>query len=821
MFGAVRASPEAPALPRPPSAHARRALFNKLVGFMTNQIHNTKYLLALGFALVLTLMAALVVIGLTHAKTLNERMGVIVNEYSTKADLVATMRSVARDRSVSLHRMAVMSDPFERDEEYLKFRQAAWDFLQARDALAGMALTAKEQEVFSASQELTVEATKYQEKVYELIGSGKQAEANELLLTKAVPAQDRVFERFSQFLELQQTAKRNAVASADEEYRRAMRVVLALGLLAMGSGIGIAVYVVRRSVYAEQALFREKERAEVTLFSIGDAVISVSAEGLVEYLNPVAEQLTGWSRLTAQGRPLVEVFRVVNENTRQNVPSPAIESILDGQAVSADPNGVLISHDGKEYAIEQSASPMRDPSGAVIGMVLVFRDVTQSRHLARQLSWQATHDALTGLGNRIEFEAMMDQMLETARNQGKQHALIYLDLDRFKIVNDTCGHVAGDELLRQLSLMLTGRVREGDGLFRLGGDEFAILLAGCAVDRAHGIANDIRQGIEEFRFGWDGKTFSVGASMGLVPISADSRGKQQILAAADAACYAAKEKGRNRVQIYQPGDSELAAREGEMQWLQRINAAIGEDRFVLYHQKLLNTRDSSRTIYEILLRMRDEQGNIVPPQAFIPAAERYHLMPSIDRWVVAHTLSWARANRGTLQGLEAVFINLSGQSLNDEKFLAFVVEQLEQYSELIDKIGFEITETAAIANLARAVRFISMLKAMGCHFALDDFGSGMSSFAYLKNLKVDKVKIDGIFVRDMLVDEIDFAMVESINRIGQLMGIETVAEFVENEEILAGVRELGVDFAQGYGIHRPEPLVSASTIAPRPSVARL
>jgi diguanylate cyclase (GGDEF)-like protein/PAS domain S-box-containing protein len=776
---------------------------------MTGQIKTSKYLLALGFAVVLLLMAALAIIGISHAVAIKQRMDAIVNEYGAKTDLVATMRNVARERSISLHRMSLMTDPFDRDEEYLKFRQAAWDFMAARQVLEGMHLTPIEEETFRASQRLTVEATKYQDEVYSLITDGRLAEANKLLLTKAVPAQDRVFAQFSQFLELQKQATRNAMASAHMEYRHALFSTIGLGVLALLLGAGIAVFVTRRSSETERALFKEKQRAEVTLHSITDGVITTTSGGTIEYMNPVAEQLTGWSNAEARGKQLAEVFRVIDESTGEEIPAPLSECLIEGQVVGSTPHSVLVARDKREYAIEQSAAPMRDDLGWVVGSVLVFRDVTQSRHLARELSWRATHDPLTGLGNRTEFESVLEQTLESAQHQHKHHALIYMDLDQFKVVNDTCGHVAGDELLRQLALLLSAKVREGDSLFRLGGDEFAILLSGCPLGRAQVIANDLREMVEEFRFGWQDRTFAIGASLGLVPITAETVGKAPLLAAADAACYMAKEKGRNRVQVYEPGDTELARREGEMEWLLRLNSAMEEDRLVLYFQKIVRMAAVTTIDYEILLRLRDEQGRLVPPQAFIPAAERYHLMPSIDRWVFRHVMEWLACDVENAEGVQTLFINLSGQSLNDEKFLPFVVEQLRLYPLAAQKVGFEITETAAIANLARAVRFISTLKTLGCRFALDDFGSGMSSFAYLKNLRVDKVKIDGIFVRDMLNDNVDLAMVEAINHIGHVMGIETVAEFVENEEILAKIRELGVDYGQGYGIHRPEALVVA------------
>lgn len=770
---------------------------------------HSQYTISLGFVLVLLLMAAIAVIGLTRMAAINERMNAIVNQYNVKTDLVATMRNAARERSISLHRMALMTDPFDRDDEYLYFRKMAAEFLKARDALKAMSLSMLEQEAFEESQVLTRQASLIQEEVYDLVVAENLDDANALLLKKAVPAQNRVLMTLSKLLEYQRQATGEAVGSARREYEKAFFSMSGLGLLSIGGGIVIALMVVRRTTTAEKALFHEKERAEVTLHSIADAVITTNGDGVVEYMNPIAEQLTGWQSADARSHPIDHVFRVINEINRESIKSPVSGSKIEGRVVNIDPHSVLVARDGTEYAVEDSAAPIRDSRGAVIGYVVVFHDVSHARHLARQLSWQASHDALTGLGNRLEFESVMAQMWESAKFHNKQHALVYMDLDQFKIVNDTCGHAAGDELLRQLAVIISAKVREGDSLFRLGGDEFAILLNGCPLNRAEGIANEIRLVVEEFRFVWQDKSFGIGASIGLVPITVDSVSVASLLAAADAACYTAKEKGRNRVQVYEPSDTELALREGEMQWLPRINRAIDEDRLQLYYQKIANVRDGDvmgGTQYELLLRMLDEHGAIVPPQAFIPAAERYNLMPNVDRWVIRHALDWITLHAAQVRDVSTIYINLSGQSLNDDKFLDFVTEQINRLDGLGIKIGFEITETAAIANLSRAMRLMGTLKDLGCSFALDDFGSGMSSFAYLKNLPVDKIKIDGVFVRDMLFDRVDYAMVEAINRIGHLMGIQTVAEFVENEAILHRLKELGVDYAQGFGIHRPEPI---------------
>jgi diguanylate cyclase (GGDEF)-like protein/PAS domain S-box-containing protein len=567
---------------------------------------------------------------------------------------------------------------------------------------------------------------------------------------------------------------------------------------------------IRSHKQAEEALFKEKERAQVTLQSIGDGVITTDAEGAIEYLNPVAEQLTGWRNGEAQGLPLPRVFRIIDEATRAAVQDPAQEALADWCRLGSSSQFALVRPDGKEFAIEYSAAPIRDRGKQVIGSVVVFRDVSEMRGMARQLSHQASHDPLTHLINRREFENRLRHALESAHSDNKHHALCYLDLDQFKVVNDTCGHIAGDELLKQLGAQLLQRVRDTDTLARLGGDEFGVLLEGCPLDKAREIADILRQSVKEFRFVWEGNSFEIGVSIGMVPITEDSGTLSEVLSAADAACYVAKDLGRNRVHVYQADDKEMARRHGEMQWVSRITRAFEEDRFTLYYQTILplDDHDDSTAWGELLLRMRDESGNIVPPMAFIPAAERYNLMPTLDRWVIRSgflVLGPARS-----RDLGRLNINISGQSLSDEYFLDFVVEQIEHHSIDPTRICFEITETAAIANRAKALNFISELRSRGCKFALDDFGSGLSSFAYLKNLPVDYLKIDGHFVRGIADDPISDAMVESVNHIGHVMGIKTIAEFVEDDRVLQRLRELGVDCAQGYWISKPCPIAEVA-----------
>jgi diguanylate cyclase (GGDEF)-like protein/PAS domain S-box-containing protein len=556
---------------------------------------------------------------------------------------------------------------------------------------------------------------------------------------------------------------------------------------------------------AETLLFAEKERAQVTLASIGDAVITTDVVGHIHFLNGVAEDLTGWNNEEAFGLPLDRVFRIINEMTRAPAVSPVEVVLRKGIIVGLANHTILMRRDGSELNIEDSAAPIRDRDGHMIGVVLVFHDVTKAHEMARQMSWAATHDSLTGLHNRAEFERRLQSLATHDASSSKRHALLYIDLDQFKVINDTCGHAAGDQMLCQISALMQSRMRESDTLARLGGDEFGILLENCPLENATRIAEGILESIGGFRFAWQEKTFVIGASIGLVEIAGNDLAPVALLAAADTACYAAKDEGRNRIRSFSASDSELIRRSGEMNWVARINRAFDETRFRLHWQPILplNEARASDTHGEILLRMEDDQGVLVLPGHFLPAAERYNLMPRIDRWVIEQSLRWLVDHpHETLCGS----INLSGQSLGDERFLEYVVGQLQHVGIAPARVCFEITETAAISNLPRAIRFISTLRERGCRFSLDDFGTGLSSFGYLKNLPVDYLKIDGAFIRNFLHNPIDQAMVVAINNIGHVMGLLTIAEFVESEEVSDLLRTHGVDFAQGFGLARPVPI---------------
>jgi diguanylate cyclase (GGDEF)-like protein/PAS domain S-box-containing protein len=556
---------------------------------------------------------------------------------------------------------------------------------------------------------------------------------------------------------------------------------------------------------AERALFNEKERAQVTLQSIGDAVVTTDDAGKVEYLNPVAEQLTGWERRDAQGRAIEEIVRLTDETTGKDVDNPVLRCLAEGRVVALADNVVLTSRDGSAIAIQDSAAPIQDRNGVVIGAVMVFHDVSQERQLHRKLAYFASHDSLTGFINRREFEERLSAVLRAVQKDGgASAAVLYMDLDQFKVVNDTCGHGAGDLLLRQLGDVLRSRVPKSGVLARLGGDEFAVLLADCSLAGASDIAESLREAIASFRFMWRDNALQVGVSIGIVPVDAESESVGALMSAADVACYVAKDLGRNRIHVYEEGDA--AERHQEMQWVARINRALEEERFELFYQPIvpIGATGEAWPHYELLLRLRDERGEIVAPTAFIPAAERYNLMPSLDRWVISHTLETLvyRGEPGTAPYTLA--INLSGTTLNDARFLDFLLDELTAAAVPPGALCFEITETAAISNLAQVVNFMRTLKARGCRFSLDDFGTGLSSLTYLKNLPVDYVKIDGQFVRNVTRDAADEAVVEAITRMARAFNIETIAERVESREVMKRLGDLGVSYAQGFFVAVPQ-----------------
>jgi diguanylate cyclase (GGDEF)-like protein/PAS domain S-box-containing protein len=569
---------------------------------------------------------------------------------------------------------------------------------------------------------------------------------------------------------------------------------------------------------AEAQTLEQKERAQVTLASIADAVITVDMAGRVEYMNPVAERLTGWRNDEAHGVALPSIFSVLDEASGVDVPDPVARAFRDGTTIQSEGNLVLRRRHDDPIAIDYAAAPIRDNARDIVGVVLVFHDMSRERQYATRLAHLASHDALTGLLNRREFERRVTMALVENQYEAHHHAVLYLDLDEFKVVNDTCGHAAGDELLRQVSALLRPRLREGDTLARLGGDEFGVLLEHCAPGPASAIAETLRKTIGDFHFQWNQRSFRIGASVGVVNVAGGPQTLAGVLSASDAACYMAKEKGRNRVQVYSPESDEVTLRKGEMEWVSRIHRALAGNQFCLYAQPVRGMRgnEGARPYTELLLRLRNEDGELVPPTSFIPAAERYHVMPEIDRWVIstAFAMLARHVEAGGVAAPNVYAINVSGASIGDDEFLDFVKAQFVRYGVAHANVCFEITETTAVASLSKAIEFMTTLRALGCRFALDDFGVGVSSFTYLKHLPVDYLKIDGSFVKDMLQDPVSHAMVEAVHRIGHLMGKKTIAESVESGDALKALAAIGVDYAQGFAIAAPAPFGQVRSLRP-------
>ncbi len=549
------------------------------------------------------------------------------------------------------------------------------------------------------------------------------------------------------------------------------------------------------------------------LDSLAEAVIATDLEGRIIYLNAATERLTGTTGANAIGRTLDEIVGLVDETERRVLNDPVKQALSSGAPVNLSRRALLVARANEsEHSIELSASPIRNGSNEVTGAVVLMHDVTELRGLARQMSYQAAHDALTGLVNRREFERRLEEAIASGHRGDGHHVLCYLDLDHFKVVNDTSGHLAGDNMLREVAKLLRDALRDSDTVARLGGDEFGLLLIGCPLEKARQIADDVCRAVGEYRFVWKDKIFNIGVSVGLVEISRESGSLEELLAAADSACYVAKKQGTGQVVVYSARDEAHARHTGEIQWLQKLQGALKENRFQLYFQTIAPAFgvEGGGPAMELLVRMRDEAGNEMHPVDFIRAAERYRLMGLVDRWVVQTAL--AALGRGAIQVASdcSVAINISGQTLADAQFPEFVVEVLDSTGANPAQVCFEIAESAVIANMDHARRFIGVLHGMGCQFALDDFGSGMGSFSSLKTLPIDFLKIDGSFTRNLSRDSVNQAMVTAMIKLARTMNFKVIAEQLEDGAALDAARRMGVDYVQGYAVSKPQPLALAA-----------
>jgi diguanylate cyclase (GGDEF)-like protein/PAS domain S-box-containing protein len=553
-----------------------------------------------------------------------------------------------------------------------------------------------------------------------------------------------------------------------------------------------------------------RPRAVVTLDAMGESVITVDAEGRIDYINHSAAALLGQGFDQVVGKSFVDVASLVDEVDRRSLGDPVRKALATGGRVTVGKRAVLVPANGSmERSVEISVTPLKSEAKETLGLVLVMHDTSELRGLTRQMTYQASHDALTGLVNRREFERRLREAMDAAQTGDIAHALCYLDLDRFKVVNDTCGHTAGDNMLREVATIIKDAVRDSDTAGRIGGDEFAMLLVGCPLEKARQIADDVVRAVGDYRFVWKDKIFNIGVSIGLVEIGRGGGSIEDIMNSADSACYVAKKQGSVRVHVYSAQEEAKARHSGEIHWLQKLQNALRDNRFELYYQPIVHAQTAGvrGPALEVFARLEAENGQpAAPPAEFIRAAERYRLMPHVDRWVVQAVLSALGRGGMRLPPGRSVAINISGQTLGDAEFLEFVVDCFDHTGANPGDICFEVIESAVVANLDHARRFIAVLHGMGCEFALDDFGSGLSSLSTLKTLPMDYLKIDGSFIANLAVDTVNQAMVGAMIELSRSLHFRIVAEHVEDQSSLDTVKEMGIDFAQGFFIGRPQPL---------------
>jgi len=773
----------------------------KFISFKNLNLSKSSLLLIASFSSILLVTFIALIFISVQVKTTQEQINEIVTSNNKKSRLVVEMQQSARDRSLALYSMVSVKDAFDYDAFYLNYQKQAEIFIKARQAFLAMPLSKKELELIKQQEKLSSLALPQQNIIIKLLHKKRFDEAAKLLIKKSIPAQNAVLTQLSKIIDFQNDNNERIVVQLQSKVENNIVIIVAMSIVILILTVLTAIYVIKRIKKSEKQLYFEKELAQITLHSIGDGVITVNKDYVIQSINPVAEMLAD-----------VHKHDVINKN---------ILSIYDGESAkqrsqmneNLEQTGIkrslfdftLTKKDGTKYEVEHTIAPIIDHDKNILGAVIILRDVTEVRTMEKRLSYQASHDALTGLINRREFEVRLKQIIRNAAAEDLTHSVCFLDLDKFKIINDTSGHAAGDEFLKQVSKTIQSLLRQTDVLARLGGDEFAIILDSCSIHQAKTICNQIIKKIKDTRFNWGKNSFEAGASIGIVPITKLTVSVSDVMSSVDAACYEAKDKGRNRVQVFEPNDAEFVKHQLETSWIQKIKTAIDENQFELYFQELrnINPTHPTPTSIELLIRLNDD-GKIVNPDSFISTAERYHLMPMIDEWVISNTFDFINEYNDKHDSEIRVAINLSGQSLSEDSVLNLIIDKLRDNKHLKKElICFEITETAAIANMSKAIEFIAQIKQIGCKFSLDDFGSGLSSFSYLKSMPVDNIKIDGVFIRDIHIDPINKIFVESIHNISKIMGIKTTAEYVESEEILDCIKSIGIDYAQGYHIAKP------------------